>query len=63
MTAIYLAIMFCIGMIIGGFASGNNAFGVFGIIGTVVLSIVGITIRYQNEKNTGMMCKKLRNSI
>lgn len=50
MDAIYIAIMFCIGMIIGGFAFGNNAFGVFGIIGTVVLSIVGITIRYQNEK-------------
>lgn len=50
MAIIYIAIMVFIGMIIGGFAAGNNTLGIVGIVGTVILSIVGITIRYLNDR-------------
>ena len=39
---IYVIIMFCIGLIIGGFATGNNTVGVVGVIGVVVLTIIGL---------------------
>ncbi len=48
---IYVIIMFCIGLIIGGFASGNNTVGVIGIIGVVVLTIIGLTTNYIKQKS------------
>lgn len=39
MTVIYIAIMLCIGMIIGGFAAENNTVGIIGVVGTVYLSL------------------------
>lgn len=48
---IYVIIMFCIGFIIGGFSSGNNILGILGIIGTVALTIFGITKKYLEERH------------
>ena len=48
---IYVIIMFCIGLIIGGFATGNNTVGVIGIIGVVVLTIIGLTTNYIKQKS------------
>lgn len=49
---IYVIIMFCIGFIIGGFSSGNNTLGILGIIGTIVLTIFGITKQYLEERRS-----------
>ena len=48
---IYVIIMFCIGLIIGGFATGNNTIGVVGVTGVVVLTIIGLTTNYIKQKS------------
>lgn len=42
--------MLCIGLIIGGFVNDNNSIGIVGIIGTIVLTIYGLTSNYIKHK-------------
>ena len=49
---IYVAIMFCVGCIIGGFVGGNNTIGIIGVVGTVGLTIFGITKHYLEQKHS-----------
>ena len=48
---IYVIIMFCIGLIIGGFSFGNKTIGIIGIIGLVVLTIIGLITNYIKQKS------------
>lgn len=48
---IYVIIMFCIGLTIGGFSFGNKTIGIIGIIGVVVLTIIGLITNYIKQKS------------
>ena len=51
---IYVVIMFCFGLMLGGFIFGNNTVGIIGLISGVVLIIYGLItnyIKYRHKTN------------